>query len=313
MRRMPGILFVVALASARHRFISNTRGVSDAGSDFVHFESGHVHPAALTPSGNRLLVVNTPDNRLTVFDLAGSVPVRTAEVPVGLEPVSVAALDDSTAWVVNQLSDDVSIVNLNTLHTRATLAVGHEPSDVVFAGGHAFVSVSQEDAVKEYDASSLAQVGSPIAIAGRMPRALAVKPDGSRVFAAVFHAGNRTSVLSFAEAKDSLPPPNPPMGGSLPPAPDVALIVKQQGSDWRDESGKLWNSKIKYSLAEVDVAEISTTSQNVVAQYADVGTVNLGSRWRATDASRSPAPRPATWCASSPISAATWWTRASRS
>ena len=88
--------------------------------DFVHFESGHVHPACLTPSGERLLVVNTPDNRLSVFDLTGNGPTRIAEIPVGLEPVSVAARDDSTAWVVNQLSDDVSIVNLNTLHVAAT-------------------------------------------------------------------------------------------------------------------------------------------------------------------------------------------------
>ena len=276
MHRLRRFLFVVALAAgvaaAPHHLVSNTLMGAD---DFIHFESGHVHPAALTPSGNRLLVVNTPDNRLTVFDLGGSVPVRTAEIPVGLEPVSVAALDDSTAWVVNHLSDNVSVVNLNTLHTRATLAVGDEPSDVVFAAGHAFVSVSQEDVVKEYDAVTLAQVGSPIAIAGRMPRALAVKPGGNRVFAAVFHAGNRTSVLSFAEAMDSLPPPNPPMG-AIPPAPDVALIVQQQSGNWRDESGKLWNSKVKYSLAEVDVAEISTTSHSVVAQYADVGTLNLG-------------------------------------
>ena len=281
MRHLPLFLFVTALVAgliaAPHYLISSTRprGV-DGGSDFVHFESGHVHPAVLTPSGNRLLVVNTPDDRLTVFDLTGSMPVRIAEIPVGLEPVSVAVLDDSTAWVVNQLSDDVSIVNLNTLHVRATIAVGDEPSDVVFAVGHAFVSVSQEDVVKEYDPATLAQVGNPIAIAGRMPRGLAVKPGSSRVFAAVFHAGNRTSVLSFGEAKDSLPPPHPPMSGGLPPRPDVALIVQQQSGDWRDESGKLWNSKIKYSLPDVDVAEISATGHAVIAQYTDVGTLNLG-------------------------------------
>jgi len=59
--------------------------------DFVHFESSHVHPAAMTPDGTKLLVVNTPDNRLSVFDLTGATPARIAEIPVGLEPVSVAA------------------------------------------------------------------------------------------------------------------------------------------------------------------------------------------------------------------------------
>ena len=41
-------------------------------SDFVHFESGHVHPIAMTPDGSRVLVVNTPDNRLSVFDVTGA-------------------------------------------------------------------------------------------------------------------------------------------------------------------------------------------------------------------------------------------------
>ncbi len=280
MRRLPPLLLLVALlagilAAPRH-LISRPRGALDASADFTHFESGHVRPATLTPSGDRLLVVNTPDNRLSVFDLTGGAPARIADIPVGMEPVSVAARDDSTAWVVNHLSDDVSIVNLNTLHVRAVLRVGDEPADVVFAGSHAYVSVSQEDAVKVYDAATLAPVGSPIAIQGRMPRALAVSADGSRVFAAVFHAGNRTSVLSFTEANDSLPAPNPPLGPGVPPPPDVALIVQQQGNDWRDEAGKLWNSKIKYTLAEVDVAEIATATRTVVASHRDMGTVNFG-------------------------------------
>src|SRR5262249_36034772 len=107
--------------------------------NFVHFESGHVHPEALTPAGDRLLVVNTPDGYLRVFDVTGDHPVKVDDIPVGMEPVSVSCLNDSVAWVVNYLSDDVSVVNLNTLHVRATLRVGDEPGDVVFANGHAYV------------------------------------------------------------------------------------------------------------------------------------------------------------------------------
>ena len=40
---------------------------------------------------------------------------------------------------------------------------------------------------------------------------IARNADGSRVYVAGFQAGNRTSVLSEAEAGDSLPPPNPPI------------------------------------------------------------------------------------------------------
>src|SRR5262249_16716830 len=63
---------------------------TQAATDSLHFESGQVHPLALTPDGKRLLAVNTADDQLTVFSLLGPVPSPVAEIPVGLEPVSVA-------------------------------------------------------------------------------------------------------------------------------------------------------------------------------------------------------------------------------
>jgi YVTN family beta-propeller protein len=89
----------------------------------------------------------------------------------------VAALNDTMAWVVNHVSDDVSIVNLRTRSILATVRVGDEPTDVVFAGSpkRAFVCVSGEDAVKIY---GLANPSAPTldvtrAIFGRHPRSLA--------------------------------------------------------------------------------------------------------------------------------------------
>ena len=161
-RRFVPFFAIVGLAlgvtSLPRHIDSRVAGISD----FVHFESGQAHPAALTPSGTRLLVVNTPNDRLAIFDVTGPRPVLTYDLPVGLEPVAVAARSDSEAWVVNQLSDDVSIVNLNTRHVRGTLRVGDEPSDVVFANGNAYVSVSQYDQVRVYDAGTLALVATKV-------------------------------------------------------------------------------------------------------------------------------------------------------
>ena len=64
---------------------------------FKNFESPQVHPLALTPDGMRLLAVNSPNATLSVFQLAGGTPLLTAEIPVGLEPVSVAARNDREA------------------------------------------------------------------------------------------------------------------------------------------------------------------------------------------------------------------------
>jgi len=40
-----------------------------AAQSFVNYETPHVHPLDITPDGTRLLAVNTPDNRLEVFDI----------------------------------------------------------------------------------------------------------------------------------------------------------------------------------------------------------------------------------------------------
>ncbi len=279
MRRSPYfyllLLLLVGLALMPKQLLSRQQ----ASTDFVHFESAHVHPLALTPDGTRLLAVNTPDGSLTVFDLTGPVPIRVGFVPVGLEPVSVCARSNIEAWVVNQLSDAVSIVDLTTLHVRATLSVGDEPADVVFAGTpqRAFVSVSGADAVMVYDPANLSAPPVRVAIPGRQPRALARSADGQQVFVAVFSAGNRTTVLSESEAGDSLPPPQPAMNPSLPPAPKTGLIASQDAQgNWRDESGHLWNSKIRYSLAEVDVARIDANTRVITRTIGDLAATNLG-------------------------------------
>src|SRR5438093_12591023 len=62
-----------------------------AESSFVEFESGQVRPLALSPDGNHLFAVNTPDDRLEIFDVSGGGLGAHTSVPVGLEPVAVAA------------------------------------------------------------------------------------------------------------------------------------------------------------------------------------------------------------------------------
>ena len=86
--------------------------IAAAQTSFVAFESGPVRPVALSPSGARLLAVNTPDNRLEVFDVVGGGLVHAFSLPVGMEPVAVAARSNTEVWVVNHLSDSVSIVSL---------------------------------------------------------------------------------------------------------------------------------------------------------------------------------------------------------
>jgi YVTN family beta-propeller protein len=198
---------------------------------FVEFETGQTRPLALSPDGTRLFAVNTPDNRLEIFDVdAGGNLTAGGSVQVGMEPVAVAARTDTEVWVVNHLSDSVSIVDLSGATPRvvATLLVGDEPRDIVFAGsdgaGHlvgnrAFITTAHRgqnsgipfsDFITEgiaradvwvFDATALGAGlgGTPLTVVelfGDTPRALARSADGSTVYAAVFQSGNRTTTVN---------------------------------------------------------------------------------------------------------------------
>jgi YVTN family beta-propeller protein len=228
------------------------------------FESPQVHPLALTPDGTRLLAVNTPDHRLSMFQLSGGAPTLVAEIPVGLEPVSVVARNDNEAWVTNWLSDSVSVVDLSAGNVIRTIDVGDEPTDVVFAGQPremAFVCVSGLSQVKVYDPDSPADSPQRINIRGKQPRALVRDSTGSRVFVSVFESGNQTTIVSANQVKAAGGPPKPsPKMKKLPPAPDVGLIVKWNGSKWADERGDTrWNTFVPYTLADVDLVTLDAT------------------------------------------------------
>jgi DNA-binding beta-propeller fold protein YncE len=196
---------------------------SGASAAFTTFETGQVRPLALSPDGTRLFAVNTPDNRLEIFSVSGAGLTHIDSVPVGLEPAAVAARTDSEVWVVNHLSDSVSIVDVASVPPRVTrtLLVGDEPRDIVFAGpggNRAFITAAHRGQnrpgdpqlttqgvpradVWVFDATSLGATlgGTPLTILslfGDTPRALAVAPGGGTVYAAVFHSGNQTTALS---------------------------------------------------------------------------------------------------------------------
>src|SRR4249920_4059603 len=72
---------------------------------FVNFEGKQTSPIRLSPDGTRLFAVNTPDARLSVFDVTQpSNPRLIAEISVGVEPVSVNPRNNNEVWVVNEVS-----------------------------------------------------------------------------------------------------------------------------------------------------------------------------------------------------------------
>ncbi len=248
---------------------------------YRNFEGPQVHPLALTPDGTRLLALNTPNNQLLVFHLTGSTTTLLAEIPVGLEPVSIALRSNNEAWVVNWLGDSVSVVDLTKMRVVRSFDVGDEPTDVIFAGGateKAFVCVSGFNQVKVYDPNNANAAPQTIAIRGKKPRSLARAADGSQVFVSVFESGNNTTVVpqTIVSANGGLPPPNPARAPGLPPNPPTGLIVKWNGTSWLDERGTFnWNPFISYSLADVDVVALQANTPGVTTaqEIRHVGTL----------------------------------------
>jgi YVTN family beta-propeller protein len=209
--------------------VAGTRTPTQPQRQFTLFESGQVRPLAQSPDGQLLFAVNTPDNRLEVYATRNHRPrhsgdvihlqqsqlTHIASIPVGVEPVAVAARNNREVWVVNHLSDSVSVVDVRdgVMRVVRTLVVGDEPRDIVFAGenrerafittahrgqnapfdpqlttpgiGRADVWVFDADAVSRTQRQTIG--GTPLTIVNLFtdtPRALAVSPDGILVYAA---------------------------------------------------------------------------------------------------------------------------------
>ncbi|MEM7233417.1 MAG: hypothetical protein AAF517_14660 [Planctomycetota bacterium] len=278
------------------------------------FESAHVRPLTLVSSNGDtfLAAVNTPDQRVEFFRPIASGLESVGECRVGLEPVAVAARNSSQVFIVNHLSDSVSVVDASDPsrpYVSGTLLVGDEPRDLVVAGPDRrflFVCAARRGQHRPggsspgesgigradiwvFDANHLDSPPSLVTPFCDTPRALAVSSDGTSVFVAAFRSGNRSTVLNERSVNPfwtrliddgfvalGLPPPTRSADGER--GPDTGLIVQFDGKRWVDGEGRDWSPRLRFDLPDRDVFEIDATSSppKVTASFSGVGTTIFG-------------------------------------
>src|SRR5690606_2236362 len=118
-------------------------------------------------------------NRVEIFDVATEELAWIGSIPVGYDTVWARFRNNDELWVVNHISDSVSIVSLSAWAVVNTVDTFDEPCDVVFAGSpeRAFVSCSQVNTIAVFDTGDLDAAPTAVILDAEDPRALAVSPD----------------------------------------------------------------------------------------------------------------------------------------
>jgi len=245
------------------------------------FGGAPVHPLDLSRDGTTLCAVHLADARLAIFDVAGEgPPIRRALIPVGLEPVTVRLRNNHEAWVVNHLSDTVNRVDLANGRVTATLRVGDEPTDLIFAGNpeRLFVCVrggpSRQGALQVFDPDTPLEMIAEIPLRISRPRALACSADLQKIYVCALDGGNQTTIVPYDAVLQGggAPPPVPPMDPSLPFPPATGLIVQWNAGHWMDEIGRWWDAWLPYRVLDHDIAIVDASALVLTGHVGGAGT-----------------------------------------
>lgn len=258
---------------------------------FTNFETEPVQPLALSDDGRYLYALNTADDRLEIFDTGGESLRSVGETTVGLRPVAIA-LSGGEAWVVNHLSDSVSVVDIrDPTQPRVirTLQVGDEPRGIAVSGpkrDRIFIATARRDEtltagigraqVWVFSTENLSAPPKIITLFGSKPRALAASADGRFVYVAIFLSGNGTTTVSGEDALR--------LGKAkhlqfekfiFSGVPKQGAIVRRTERAWRDFDDRDWTAAVPFELPDYDVFVLDAAADEprVVETFSGVGTV----------------------------------------
>jgi YVTN family beta-propeller protein len=176
---------------------------------------------AITPDGQRLLVVNPDSNSISLIATASSTVL--SEIEVGLDPRAIAVSPTGErAFVVNQGSDDLSVLDISAGVVVADIPLADRPVGVALSPDGQILAVAElgADQIRFLDAEQLGTLSvQPVA---DRPHGLVFTPDGNRLLVTHLLSGQVTLL-------DVLP-----YRSYLPLIGRALLPTQASGSQWVD-------------------------------------------------------------------------------
>jgi YVTN family beta-propeller protein len=157
--------------------------------------------AGLAVHGNDAFVAVSASDQLLRVNLESGQVTGSVAFAKDATPYAVRAAPDGRIYVALQGAAQVAEVDAATLAVTRTMPTGRHPNDVLVSGDRLFVSCGNDDVVEIFDRSTATREERvlvrpwPDAPPGSTPHALAMSPDGSRLYVALSD-NNAVAVLS---------------------------------------------------------------------------------------------------------------------
>ena len=122
--------------------------------------------AVAIPSAGRVMIIRR-----------GATTYPTAIV--GADPSAIAADPSGRLWVTDTMSNDVRVIDPNTMRTIATIPSVGAPDAIAIGGGRAWIADRSTSTIRAVDLRTMRTAAGPIASGGRGPVALAYGPQAT--------------------------------------------------------------------------------------------------------------------------------------
>lgn len=232
-----GTVFPVTVDSAGRPDVGTPYQIAATTNNGV--ERGHyLAGLCITQDEKQLVIASSGKDTLYALDLSDGKTLKSLALAEGASPYQLRRSADGMIYASLQGLGEIVEIDPSDLSIKRTMRTGRHPNDMVIVGERLFVSCGNDDVVEVFDLSTgtreerISTRPWETKVAGSTPHALAVTPDGSRLFVA--NSDNNCAAMLDISVRGMTS-----MLGLIPTAAyPSALAVTRDGSSLLIGSGK---------------------------------------------------------------------------